>query len=131
MSESGGTQPTTLFATGGAGTPQHTTQTGAAGAVSAAITAGAGKFAYLTGFEVTGTGATATSLIVVTVTTPTVRANYELTIPAGAGAAMTPLQVTFPTPIVSDAAAGSVTVNVPSFGAGSTAQAVNAHGYTA
>jgi len=131
MSESGGITPTTPFATGGAGTPQHTTQTGAASAISAAITAGAGKFAYLTGFEVTGTGATAASTIVVTVTTPTVRANYELTIPGTAGAAMTPLIVALPTPIPSDAAAGTVTVNVPSFGAGSTAQAVNAHGYAA
>lgn len=130
MSESGGITPVATFA-GGAATPQHATQTGAAAAISAAIPAAAGKTSWLTGFEVTGDGATAGSTIVVTVTTPTVRANYELTVPAGAAVAVTSLIVALPTPIPGDAANTPVTVNVPSFGAGNTNAAVNAHGYQA
>jgi len=103
----------------------------AAGAAVATIAGAAGVYTYITGFEVTGSGATAASVILVTVTgcvggTMT----YAMAIPAGVTAAVTPLIVSFPRPLVSTAVNTAIVVTAPSFGAGNTNAAVVAHGHT-
>lgn len=90
----------------------------------------AGATTYITGFEITGDGATAGSIIAITVTgilggTKT----YYLTIPIGAAAAVTPLQIQFSRPIPASALNTAITVNVPSFGLGNTNAAATAHGF--
>lgn len=89
----------------------------------------AGATTFINGFEVTGGGATAASVITITVTgilggTKT----YKLGVPAGVllGAS---LIVEFPRPIPASAVNTPIVVTVPSFGAGSTTQAVTAHGF--
>lgn len=107
--------------------------TAAAAAMAPALPAqGAGTTVWVTGFTVTGGGATAGSIIAVTLTgvlggTLT----YELAIPAGAGAGVSPLQVSFPWPGLPAAAANAaITLNVPSFGAGNTNAAATIQGYS-
>jgi hypothetical protein len=97
----------------------------------ATIPAVAGKFSYLTGFEVTGTGATAGSTIAITVAGLAGGSIiYYLTIPAGATAALTPpLVVPFSAPLPSSAVNTAITVTAPSFGAGNLNASVIAHGY--
>lgn len=102
----------------------------AAAAANSTLTPAATKTAYITGFDVTGAGATAGSVILVTVTgvlggTLT----FPLTIPAGAGVGITPLQVRFPYPIPATAVNTPIVVNVPSFGAGNTNAASVAYGF--
>lgn len=93
---------------------------------------GAGVTTYVTGFEITGDGATAGSIIAVTLTgmiggTKT----YFITVPAGAGVAITPLIVTFPPPgLPASGANTAITLNVPSFGAGNTNAAASIEGYS-
>lgn len=103
---------------------------GAATALTATLPGAAGATTYITGFEVTGTGATAASVIAITVTgvsggTKT----YELAIPAGATTPVTPLMVEFSRPIPASGLNTAIAVNVPSFGAGNTNAAVTAHGF--
>lgn len=106
------------------------TQTGAAAAISAVLPGVAGSTTYLTGFEVTGTGATAASVIVVTVTGILGGTkSYIIAIPAGVTTPITPLQVEFSRPIPASGPNQAITVSVPSFGAGNTNEAVTAHGY--
>lgn len=122
---------------GSGGTYSGTTQTnvdnsatGAATAIAATLAAAAGATTYITGFEVTGTGATAGSTIVVTVTGILGGTlSYELAIPAGVGTPINPLIVEFPSPIPASALNTAIVVNVPSFGAGNTNAAVTAHGF--
>jgi hypothetical protein len=104
--------------------------TGAAAQTNASLPGVAGQTTFITGFEVTGGGATAASVIAVTVTgilggTKT----YELGVPAGALAGVTPLVVEYARPIPAAAVNTAIVVTVPSFGAGSTVQATTAHGF--
>ena len=110
-------------------TPQNTSSTGAASAITTSIPAAAGKTSYLTGFEVTGAGATAGTVVVVTITGVPNTLNYVFTVPTGATTQAQPLQVEFPEPIAASAPNTAVVVNVPSFGAGNTNAAVVAHGF--
>ena len=105
-------------------------QTGAASAISATLGGTAGKTTYLAGFEVTGAGATAASVVAVTVVgivggTRT----YYIAVPAGAAVGIAPLIVEFPRPIPASGPNVNIVVNVPSFGAGNTNEAVAAHGF--
>lgn len=106
---------------------------GGAQANNCTFPAVSGQTFYLSGFDITGLGATAGSTIQITVTgtssanTPT----YNLVIPAGATTS-----IGFFPPIrygeKGMPAAGqnsSVTVNVPSFGAGNTNASVVAFGF--
>lgn len=104
--------------------------TGAASASNAALPAVAGKTNYITGFDVYGVGATAGSVILITITGlagGTITIPY--TVPTGATTGATPLTVRFPYPIPASAVNTAITVNVPSFGAGSTNQAAVAYGF--
>lgn len=98
-------------------------------ATSVTITAAAATVAHITGFEVTGNGATVSTVITVTVTgTISGTLNYVLVIPVLAQGVS--YQVEFPQPIPATAVNTSITVNLPAFGAGNTAAAVVAHGFT-
>lgn len=106
--------------------------TGAAAAIVATLPASAVAVAttFITGFEVTGTGATAGSVIIVTVTGILGGTkSYALAIPAGVGNSITPLIVEFSRPIPASGLNQPIAVNVPSFGAGNTNAAVTAHGF--
>jgi hypothetical protein len=89
-----------------------------------------GNTTFITGFEITGTGATGASTIAVTVTgilggTKT----YDIAIPAGAAASITPLIVEYSRPIPASSIGVAIVVNVPSFGVGNLNAAVTAHGF--
>ena len=106
------------------------TTTGAAAAITATLAAVAGKRTHIAGFAVDGLGATAASVIEVTVTGllgGTLR--RKMSIPAGAGVAVTPLIMEFDRPIPASADNTAIIVNVPSFGAGNTSAIVSAHGF--
>jgi hypothetical protein len=98
----------------------------------------AGKMTYLEGFDLSGGGATAASIIEVTVTGLAVGTlKYEVPIAAGvtSPAFSTPngpvYQVRFPTALPASGIGQSITVTVPSFGAGNTNASVVAYGYQA
>lgn len=104
--------------------------TGAAAAIAATLPAAAGATTFITGFEVTGTGATAGSIITITVTGILGGTkSYVYVVPAGVGAAAPTLTVEFSRPIPASALNTAIAVNVPSFGAGNTNAAVTAHGF--
>lgn len=117
---------------GGTVTDVDASSATAASANNVTLPGVAGATTFITGFEITGDGATAGSIIAVTVTgilggTKT----YYITVPVGAGVAITPLIVEFARPIPASAPNTGITVNVPSFGAGNTNAAVTAHGFQA
>ena len=112
-------------------TPADASATGAAAALAPALPAQAGITNWVTGFEVTGSGATAGSVIVVTLTGVVGGPlSYDLVIPAGVLNSVTPLIVQFPQPIPATGPNVAITLNVPSFGAGNTNEAATIHGYT-
>lgn len=112
-------------------TQNGASNTGAAAAIAAVLTPGsAAGTQFITGFQVTGAGATAGSVIVVTLTgVQGGTQSFDVVIPAGVGTSITPLQVSFPTPLQATGPNTSITVNVPSFGAGNTNAAVSAQGF--
>lgn len=102
----------------------------AAAANNQTLTGAAGLRTYITDFYVDGLGATAASIIAVTITgllggTRT----YRVSIPAGVGVPITRLQVNFTFPIPASADGTSITVNVPSYGAGNTAADAGVSGF--
>jgi hypothetical protein len=108
--------------------------TGAAQANNASLAAVAGKTTYITGFDITGTGATAASVLTITVTGVGTTQNYSLLIPAGvttniAGNSGSMLSVRFPQPIPASAVNTAIVVNCPSFGAGNTNASCTAYGF--
>ena len=104
--------------------------TGAASAITATLAAAVGKTTFITGFQITGAGATGASVIVVTITgVITGTMSYDIVVPAGVTASITPLIVTFPVAVPASATNTTIVVNVPSFGAGNTNSAVAAQGF--
>lgn len=96
----------------------------------ATIAAVAAKTAYITGFDVTGSGATAASVVSVTVTgllggTST----YTLSVVAGATLSNAVLSIRFAPPLPASAANTAIVVTCPALGAGNTNNAVNAYGF--
>jgi hypothetical protein len=131
----------TLGVPGGAGNPiivspnpytgaLYTTQSSANAAAANNLTLSGfvGRSTYLQGFTVSGGGATATSVINITVTGLQTTLNFDLTIPVVGGAGVL-LQQTFNPPLQSSGLNTSITVNVPSFGAGNLNAAASAWGY--
>lgn len=102
-----------------------------ANAIAAATLAQvAGKTTYITGFEVTGSGASAGLPVQVTVTnviTGTLTYIYSATV--GVLLPNTPLIVEFPYPIPASAIATTIVVSCPALGLGNTNNAVVAHGF--
>lgn len=106
------------------------TSTGAAAAQTITVAALAGKSIYVTGFEITGTGATGASNIVITLAFGgTTVANYNMEIVAGATTNQPVLFVEFTQPIVSPTVGTNCVLTVPSFGAGNTQASAVIHGY--
>lgn len=102
----------------------------AAAAATVSLAAAAGKTNFITGFDVTGAGATAASVIQVTVSgLKAGTLTFEMAIPAGVTAPVTPLQVRFPYPLVASAQNTAITLTVPSFGAGNTNASANLYGF--
>lgn len=118
-------------ATAAAGSAQNAT----AGANTATLASASGKTAWITGFDVTGTGATTGSGINVTVTGLASGAgstlNYGLQVPAGVTAALTGggLFIKYDKPLPASALNTNILVTCPSFGSGNTAASVNVYGF--
>jgi hypothetical protein len=99
---------------------------------AATLTPGATVKAYITGFEVTATGATLGLPVTVTVVgilggTLT----YIFAAPAGALLIATPLIVEFNPPLPASAINTGIVVTCPALGTGNTNAAVVAHGFSA
>jgi hypothetical protein len=107
----------------------ETTGNKSAATGTATLPASTSQYTYIEGFEVTGAGATATSIIQVAVTDGTWTLTYDMVIPAGVTAAVTPLIIRYARPLKSSAINTSITVTMPSFGAGNTNCCCNAVGY--
>jgi hypothetical protein len=102
------------------------------GSAAATLTPGSTVKAYITGFEVTATGATVGLPVLVTVAgilggTLT----YIFAAPAGALLIATPLIVPFNPPLPASAVNTAIVVTCPALGTGNTNAAVVAHGFSA
>ncbi len=97
---------------------------------SAHLAAASGKTTYISGFEVSGSGATGALVVTVSVNN-TVSGNmlYTYVFVAGVTTANTPLIVEFSRAIPANAPNTEITVNCPASGAGGTNNVVSAHGY--
>lgn len=108
----------------------------AAAAATATIPASSTQLAYLSGFQVTGTGATTQTCVNVTVLGIQGTAaghsgtmTYKFQVATGGTAACTPLVVAYYPPLPAVAAGSAITVDIPSFGSGNLHAAVTAQGY--
>lgn len=113
-------------------TPVASSSNGANTTVTTGLGGVAGKTTYITGFEITGSGATAGSVIYATVTGTIAGVGnlvYAIAVPTGVTAGITPLVVEFPLPIPASAQNTGIFVSVPAFGAGNTNVAVSVHGF--
>lgn len=102
----------------------------AAATATATIPAVAGKRTYISGFEVTASGATGALVVNVTVVgllggTRT----YAFSAPAGVAVGATPLVVTFSPALQASADNTAIVVSMPTLGAGNTNACINATGF--
>jgi|EndMetStandDraft_5_1072996.scaffolds.fasta_scaffold188977_2 hypothetical protein len=97
----------------------------------ATIPAVAGKRNYITGFEVSGSGATAGLPVTVTVTGLDNTLSYTYSAAAGVLVANQPLVVSFPQPLPASAVNTAIVVTCPALGSGNTNNTVTAHGFVA
>jgi hypothetical protein len=98
-------------------------------AATASLPAVAAKTNSIAGFQITGLGATGASTVLVTLTgvlggTQT----YEIAVPAGATTPITPLIVSFSTPLPATGPNVAITVSAAAFGAGNTNAEANIQG---
>jgi hypothetical protein len=122
------------FPTGADGTaaiPVKASSGNVANAVATAtIPAIAGKTAYITGFDITGSGATAGAVV-----NPTITGllggitTYSLTVSAGVATADTALQRDFTPGFPASAVNTAIVVSCPALGAGNTNNTVNVYGF--
>jgi hypothetical protein len=102
----------------------------AATAGSATIEVVPGVTSYLTGFSITGSGATAASVVQASIAgLQGGTLEFVIAVPAGVTAALAPLVVNFPSPLAAAGPNATISVNLPSLGAGNTAACVNAYGF--
>lgn len=103
----------------------------AATAAATLVAGGAGKTTYVTKVHITGGGAIAASIVTLTITglvggTRT----YNVPVPAGATAALSPVTLDFgDAGFPASAANTSITVSLASLGAGNTNASVNVYGF--
>ena len=97
----------------------------------ATLPAVAAKTTYITGFDVTGSGATAGLPVAVTVA-GLLGGSITYTYVAATGALLpnTPLSIRFPAPMPASAVNTAITVSCAALGVGSTNNVVNAFGYS-
>ena len=113
-----------------AGTDVGDSDTGANATVTSTLPADVTRKTWITGFEITGTGATVGGPVVATITGLVGGTlSYVVVVPAGVLLSITPLVVSFSRPIPSTAINTAVVVSVPAFGAGNTNAAVAVHGF--
>lgn len=97
---------------------------------SATLLGTSDKTTYITGFEISGSGATLGSAVTVTVTgTITGTLSYTYAAVAGALLGNSPLIVQFTKPIPASATNTNIVVSCPALGSGNTNNTVVAHGY--
>lgn len=124
-----GVDPVPPGATGSLKTQLEVSSTGAASTLTATLAGTSGKTTYITGFDVTGSGATLGSMVVVTVTGLTNTLSYIYAVIAGALLGDAPLSIRFNPPIAASASNTAIVVTVPSLGTGNTNAAVVATGF--
>ena len=96
----------------------------------ATLAAAAGKTTYISGCEITASGATVGAVV-----TPTIAGvitgtmSYTFTAPAGSVLNATPLLLSFVPAIPASATNTTIVVTLPALGAGNTNATVSAHGY--
>lgn len=102
----------------------------AAATATCTMPATSGKFTYITGFDITASGATVGSVVTCTLTN-TGSGTHSYTFAATAGALLsdTPLIKTFSTPLKATASNTSPVLSCPSLGTGNTNMTINADGY--
>lgn len=99
-------------------------------AAVATLPAVAAKTTYITGFQITGSGATAALPVIVTVAgLVTGTMNFIYNFAAGVLVGNTPLIVPFTTPIPASAVNTPIVVTCPASGAGGTNNTASAEGY--
>lgn len=117
------------YPTGGAPITATSGNVAAASAV-ATLTSATGKTAYITGFQITASGATVGVDVNATVTgLVSGTLTYTFSFPAGALIGATPLIIPFHTPVPASATNTNIVVTLPSGGTGNTNAAVNAQGF--
>lgn len=116
---------------GALGTPLTNSSGNKANASAAAtLTGAATTTVYITGFQITGTGATAALPVTVTVAgTIGGTMSYTYGYALGALVGNAPLVVTFPTPIPASGVNTPIVVTCPASGTGGTNNTVVAHGF--
>src|SRR5215472_6305544 len=101
----------------------------AAAVATATLPAVAGQTNSVSGFQITGLGATGATVVVATLTGVLGGTqSYEVTVPAGAGTAITPVIVNFNSPLQATGPNVAIAISVPSFGAGNTNAEANIQG---
>ena len=102
----------------------------AAATATATLAATSATTTYITGFEITASGATAASVVTATVTGVTGQTlHYTFAAPAGVTTICQPLIVEFEYPIPASGQNQTIAVSLPSLGAGNTNATVVAHGF--
>lgn len=97
---------------------------------AATLAAAASKTTYITGFEISSSGATAGAVVTITVTgTVTGTLSYTYAAPTGVLLMGTPLFVEFPFPIPASAVNTAIVVTLPALGTGNTNATAVAHGF--
>jgi hypothetical protein len=97
---------------------------------TATLSGAVGKTTYVSGFEVTGSGATTALVVIVTMTGINGGTqSYIYSAVAGVLVENTPLIVEFSKPLPASATNTAISVSCPALGAGSTNNVVNIHGY--
>ena len=110
------TQLTSLYTTATTPLTEASTVVGNSTA-TATLNAASGAYTYISGFQITGTGATVAATVTCTVTGVVNQMYYLYTVPTGASLAATPLIVTFSPPLQSTATNTAISVSCPSTGA--------------
>jgi len=112
-----------------------TAKTGASGNVAnasavATLAAVAAKTNYVTGFQLTASGATGALVVNATLAgLITGTQTFTFVFPAGVAVAAQPLSVAFPAPVPSSAVNTAITLTLPASGAGGTNAAANIQGF--
>lgn len=100
------------------------------GSAVATLAAAAAKTTYITGFQITASGATAGLAVVVTVAGLLGGTqSFIFVFPAGVLVGALPLQIALPKPLPASAVNTAIVVTCPAGGSGNTNAAVSAQGY--
>ena len=95
------------------------------------LAAAAGKTTYLTGLQITATGATAAGVVQPTVylAGSNTTLYFVFAVPAGVNTSAQPLILTFPNPVSAGGTNAVIQIILPALGSGNTNAAVSAQGY--